>query len=331
MLDILCVGDAKIDIFLQVPDNDPHFSLDEQKNNLQISYGRKINVENYVKTIGGNACNAAVGISRLGKSVGICAEIGTDEFSNFILNTLQKENLNISFIIKDALKPTSFSVCLNYKGERTLLSEHVKRDHNFKFETTSANSIYLTSLGHIWQTAYEKTLSFVKANKSTLLFNPGTLQIADKSKLIMDLISISEYLFVNKEEAENLLYGRDINLPNEEKDIKKLLFGLKSLGAKNIIITDSFNGSYLYDEENYTYHLDIVKVDVVEKTGAGDAYNAGFISAILNNKSKMDAMVWGAVNASSVIREIGAEKGLLAKEELEEKIKTLNNFYPTKL
>ena len=320
MLDILCIGDAKIDLFLQLPDSDPNFGLDTAKNNLLISYGKKINVETYLKDIGGNASNAAVGISRLGKSVGICAEVGTDEFSNFILNIFRKEAINTSFIIQNPSQPTSFSVCLNYKGERTLLSEHVKRDHNFNFETTSASFIYLTSLGHTWQTAYEKTLSFVTANKSTLVFNPGTLQIADKSKLIMDLISMSEYLFVNKEEAEHLYQN--------QKDVKKLLFGLKSLGAKNIIITDSSNGSYLHEVENNTYHLDIAKVEVVDKTGAGDAYNAGFISAILNNKSKKDAMIWGAVNSASVVGKIGAEAGLLTKAELEEKINTLTNLKP---
>jgi sugar/nucleoside kinase (ribokinase family) len=164
-----------------------------------------------------------------------------------------------------------------------------------------------------------------------LAFNPGTLQIEGKERLIFDLISVSEYLFVNKEEAEHLLYGNDINLPNEEKDIKKLLFGLKSLGAKNVLITDSERGSFLNDRQDNSYHLDIVKVKVADKTGAGDGYNAGFIAAVLENKSLQDAMVWGTINSAGVIEKIGAESGLLKKDELEEKKINLNNFYPTKL
>lgn len=327
MLDILCVGDAKIDILLQIPDDDPHFGLDETKDNLQISYGRKISVENYIKTLGGNACNAAVGMARLGANTGLCAEIGTDEFSNFIINSLNKENINTNFTIQDISKPTSFSVCINYKGERTLLSEHVKRDHNFDITTTSANFIYLTSLGQIWQNAYEKVLDHVKKKGSTLFFNPGTLQIEGKEKIILDLISFSDYIFVNKEEAEILLYGKDVSLSNEQKEIKKLLFGLKSLGAKNIIITDSNNGSYSYDGNNI-YHLDIVKVNVADKTGAGDAYNSGFISAILQNNDIGKAMIWGAINSASVVEKIGAQQGLLKKEDLFEKLNSLNGFLP---
>jgi len=88
MLDILCVGDAKIDIFLNIPADNPHFGLDEKQNKLFLSYGEKIYIDRYVLGIGGNATNAAVGISRLGLNVGLCAEIGRDEFSRKILEEL---------------------------------------------------------------------------------------------------------------------------------------------------------------------------------------------------------------------------------------------------
>lgn len=330
MLDILCIGDAKIDILLQIPDEDPHFSLDEAKNNLQISYGRKISIENYIKTLGGNACNAAVGLARLGSNTGLCAEIGTDEFSNFILNSLVKENINTNFILQDKIKQTSFSVCINYKGERTLLSEHIKRDHNFNFEATSANFLYLTSLGPVWENIYQKVYDFTKNKELTLAFNPGTLQVKSKERIVKELISISNYLFVNREEAEILLYGKDVNLLSEQKEIKKLLFGLKSLGAKIVIITDSKNGSYVYNGINI-FHLEILKSKVVDKTGAGDAYNAGFISAILQNKDIKRAMTWATLNAASVVEKIGAQEGLLNQEELLEKLQSLPDFAPKEI
>lgn len=81
MLDILCVGDCKIDIFLNIPTNNPHFGLDKEKNKLFLSYGEKIYIDRYVLGIGGNATNTAVGVARLGLNTGLCAEIGRDEFS----------------------------------------------------------------------------------------------------------------------------------------------------------------------------------------------------------------------------------------------------------
>lgn len=328
MLDILCVGDALVDIFLQIPKDNPHFGLDKEKNKLFIDYGYKIGIEDYIKDIGGNACNTAVGLARLGKNVGLCAEIGKDEFSNFIIGNLANENINTTLINQNPNKKTSFSVSLNYLGERTLLVEHVQRPHNFNFQNSSARFVYLTSLGNDWQNAYQNTLDFVKQTKSKLAFNPGTLQIDDRERLIMEIIGNTDYLFLNKQEAEKLLYGKDTKLEKSKTDIKKLLFGLKSLSAKNVILTDSYNGSYIQDEQNNIYHLEIIKVEVIEKTGAGDAYTAGFLGAILNNQSILDAMRWGSVNASSVVGKIGAQDGLLTKSDIIEKLSSLTHSKP---
>lgn len=328
MLDILCIGDAVVDIFLQIPKDNPHFGLDKEKNKLFIDYGYKINLDDYVKEIGGNACNTAVGIAKLGKNVGLCAEIGNDEFSNFITNKLTEEKINTNLIIKDSSKKTSFSVSLNYLGERTLFVEHVKREHQFNFETTSARFIYLTSLGNDWENAYLKTFNFIKSTGSKFAFNPGTLQINSKNRIVIELISISDYLFLNKQEAQDILYGKDEKLSQEQQDIKKIIFGLKGMGAKNIILTDSSNGSYLNSGDDDIYHLDIVKVDVVEKTGAGDGYTAGFLAAVLNGLDLKTTMIWGAVNAASVVEQIGAQSGLLSKNGLENKLNYLGKFSP---
>jgi sugar/nucleoside kinase (ribokinase family) len=322
MLDILCVGDCKIDIFLKIPADNPHFGLDKESNRLFLSYGEKIYIDRYILGIGGNATNAAVGISRLGLNVGLCAEIGKDEFSQKILGQLKEENVNTDFLSQTD-KETSISIGLSYKGDRTLFTEHVQREHNFNFSNLQTQFIYLTSLGDIWETTYQKVLEFKKANNIKLAFNPGTIQLAKKGKVFMDVLEIADYLFVNKQEAEEILYGKELGLGDgNESQIKKLLYGLKSLGVKNVIITDGDNGSFAQDENNKSYHLGIVSADVVEKTGAGDAYTAGFLAAVQNGKSIEEAMHWGALDGASVIQKIGAEEGLLKKSELEEKLKT---------
>lgn len=332
MLDILCVGDAKLDIFLQVPKNNPHFGLDKKNNKLLISFGEKIYVDKYVVDTGGNATNTAVGISRLGFNSGICAEIGKDEFSQKILNRLKTEKVNMDFLLQTDTEKSSFSIILSYDAERTIFSEHVLRDHNFSFENLNTKLIYITSLGKIWEKAYEKTLEFVKTNNIKLAFNPGSLQLEKRGKTVMDILERTDYLFVNKEEAEQILYGEEVSLSSDkESAIKKLLYGIKSLGVKNVIITDSNNGSYLNDEEDNMYALGIVSSKIVEKTGAGDSYTAGFLAAILNGLTCEEAMIWGSVNAASVIGKVGAEQGLLTKKRLEEKIKELNNFSPIKI
>ncbi len=324
MLDLLCIGDSVVDIFLQIPTDNKHFGLEKEKNRLFIDLGYKINLKDYIKDIGGNATNTAVGVSRLGKKVGLCAEIGDDEFSNFIFNKLEHEGINANLIVKDKNTKTSFSVSLNYLGERTLLVEHVERQHDFRIDNSSARFVYLTSLGNEWKKAYENVYKFIKNTNSKLAFNPGTLQLEEKGKIFFDLIQLSDYLFLNKQEAEKILYGND----KKDTDINKILFGIKNLGAKNIIITDSSSGSYLIDYENNIYHLGVIKTNVVEKTGAGDAYTSGFIAALLNEQDVLSAMVWGSINSSSVITKIGAQEGLLSIKELKDKLNYLSNFKP---
>ena len=329
MLDILCIGDSVIDIFLRISENNPHFGLDKENNKLMISFGEKINIDKYVLETGGNATNTAVGLERLGLNSGICAEIGKDEFSQKILSKLSKENVDTKLLLQTETEKTSFSVVINYNAERTIFSEHVKRGHDFNFENINTKFVYLTSLGAVWENAYEKTLKFVKAGNVKLAFNPGTLQLEKRDNLIFDIVEITDFLFLNKEEAEELLYGKQLNGHQDqarESLIKKMLFGLKGLGAKNVIITDSNNGSYVYDDKNKFYKLGILDSEVVEKTGAGDSYTAGFLGAIINGFSIEEAMVWGSVNAASVVGKIGAEEGLLTKTQILEKIKENNTF-----
>lgn len=320
MLDILCVGDCKIDIFLRIPTGNPHFGLNEEKDKLFVSYGEKIYVDRYILGTGGNATNTAVGIARLGLGVGLCAEIGDDEFSQKILNNLKAENINTDFLLQTD-KKTSISVILSYKQDRTIFSEHIQREHNFKLENLQTKFIYLTSLGNVWEKTYEKILELKKTSDIKLAFNPGTIQLEKKGKIFMDILENADYLFINKQEAEEVLYGKQLGIENENQ-IKKLLFGLKSLGAKNVVITDGDNGSYAQDENDQIYHLGILKVEVVEKTGAGDAYSAGFLAAVIQGVGINEAMRWGAISSANVIQGIGAQVNLLTKAEMEEKLKS---------
>jgi len=132
--------------------------LDKEKNKLFLSYGEKIYIDRYVLGIGGNATNTGVGIARLGMNVGLCAEIGKDEFSKKILEELRKENINTDFLSQTD-KETSISIGLNYKGDRTLFTEHVQREHHFNFTNLETKFIYLTSLGNIWETTYQKSFA----------------------------------------------------------------------------------------------------------------------------------------------------------------------------
>lgn len=304
--DIICVGNAKIDTFLTLREANNHLRLMEETNELCIKFGEKITVDKAEVLVGGNAANVAVGTSRLGLNTAIVAEIGKDEFAQKIINTLSKEKVDVSNIKQTEGQQSSFSTIINFKGERTIFSEHVKRSHDFNFENISTKWIYLTSLGEEWINAYNKTVDFVKRTNRRLAFNPGTLQIQASLRNIENVLSITDVLFVNKEEAAKVL-----SIKYTALSIKELLTQLKKLGPKIVVITDGKNGSYAIDALGNISKKGIIETEVIEKTGAGDAYSSGFLSALINNKSITDAMNLGARNSASVIGKVGAQTGLL--------------------
>lgn len=313
--DVLCVGSAKIDIFLSIYSESPYVHLNKDVNELCVAYGQKIPVDGCSLNLGGNACNVAVGLSKLQIPTAVMAEIGKDEFARRIIDALSNEKVDTSRVLQTEGKPSSFSTILSYKGERTIFSEHVRRSHDFNFENIFAKWIYLTSLGEDWTRTYQEIVDFVKKTNCRLAFNPGTLQINSEEHNIRDVISLTDILFLNKEEAIQVLRINDKGLSTEN-----LLRALQKKGVRIAIITDGENGSYAIDEKGNLYEQPIVKTDIVEKTGAGDAYASGFLAATLHNLPIQTAMRWGTLNASGTMAVIGAQNGLLSKAEMEKKL-----------
>jgi len=310
--DVACIGNAKIDTFLTLHEANNHLRLLGETDELCIKVGEKISVDKAEILLGGNAANVAVGISRLGLITALVAEIGKDEFAQKIINTLSKEKVDSAKVYQIENQQSSFSTIINFKSERTIFSEHVRREHNFSFEDLSAKWVYLTSLGEMWTDAYSKTVDFIKKTGSNLAFNPGTLQIKSGKANIENVLSITSLLFVNKEEGEELL-----DYPHGQKSIEEIITNLQKFGPKIVVITDAKNGSYSIDEKGNILKEEAAEGIVVEKTGAGDSYSSGFLGAILYEKSIKEAMNWGAKNSVSVIGKVGAQAGLLYKTDFE--------------
>jgi len=313
-VDIVTVGNATIDAFLKIHEASVHCRLTKEESELCFKNGQKIPVESSEFRLGGNACNVAVGLSRLGFKSALMAEIGDDEFSNKIIKGLTAENVLIDHlqISKDA--PTTFAVGIQFKGERTLFVQHGERKHNFDFSSFKTEWVYLTSLGNEWKTPYKRVLELVRRNNLRLAFNPGSYQMDEGFEAIEKAIKVSEILFLNKEEANRLLFGNSVH---KHADSVSLLRALQESGAKIVVITDGKQGTSAIDKDGNIYTQEAKKVDVVEKTGAGDGFASGFLGAILHKKSIEEALEWGSRNSASVIGKVGAQPGLLTKSKIQ--------------
>lgn len=314
---VITVGESTIDAFMTIHDVRRACRIDEEKKDLCFKFGEKIDVDRYDFAIGGNATNVAVGLSRLGIKTTLCTEIGDDEFSLKIRNVLANEHIE-RLLIRQISGPSNFSVVINFKGDRTLFVEDVTREHDFHFDDVSADLVYITSLGNDWQKPYHTALEFVNQQKARLAFNPGSRQLREGKEIVHKVLERSEMLFLNKEEAELLLFGKETE-QYDKSYIKELLPKLMEYGPKTVVLTDGKRGSYVLNDKTGFLQLGIQEGEVVERTGAGDAYTTGFLAATLHGLPLQKAMKWGTWNAASVVSKIGAQAGLLTKEALEKK------------
>lgn len=304
--DVVAIGSVTVDLFLLIDPQNPHIKFDRNSNELSLHLGDKIVLDSSKLTVGGNANNVAVGLKRLGFNSALVAEIGNDEFCHDILDNLKKEK--VANLVKQTNTPSSFSVVLNYQDDRTIFTRKVEREHDFSFINLKTEWLYLTSLGKKWEGVYKKVGELIQKSRIRLAFNPGPTQLDAGFNSFSYLLPLTEVLIVNKEEAEKIL--------NLKAEIKDLLFELKKTGPRIIVITDGTNGSYAIDHKAQYYFHEASKAKVVSRTGAGDAYSSGFLAAYMFNKSIEEAMQWGTKNAGSVIKLIGAQTGLLRREDI---------------
>lgn len=305
---MVAVGGATVDLFLLIDPSNPHIKFDSESDELMIRLGDKVVLDNSKLAVGGNANNVSVGLKRLGFKTALMAEIGNDEFSDEILENLEKEKVDGSLVLRGDTY-ASFSVILNYHKDRTIFTRKAVKKHDFDFSGISAPWVYLSSIGDVWEVAYKKTGEFVRKSNAKLAFNPGPEQLDKGLDSFSYLLPLCEILIVNREEAQRMIKDEGLMM-------KDLLFELKKLGPKIVVVTDGKNGSFAINEKGEIFEQEAIKVRIVSATGAGDAYSSGFLGAIMSGKPIKEAMEWGTKNAASVVKLIGGQTGLLKKEEI---------------
>ena len=228
MYDIVTFGNAVVDVFLSIHHASDFCRIDEQEQELCVRYGEKIPLEQGTFLLGGNACNVAVGMSRLGFRAALIAELGSDEFAQKIRTGLQAEGVSTEYLHQTDTG-SSFSIALNFAGERTLFVEHVERKHAFAYDGLRTPWFYITSLGVDWRPAYAAVIDFAQQAGSRIAFSPGTPQLQEGTSGILPMLRQTEYLFVSRSEATRIL-----GEPALGASTKEVLLRLQGLGPRNV-------------------------------------------------------------------------------------------------
>ncbi len=324
MYNIITVGDATLDIFITIDKSSSQCHVDKKKEYLSLAYGDKIYASDIHQAVGGNAANVAVGLAKTGHSVAILSQLGNDKQAEAIIDALIARGVQTNHIIQKKKEVTRTSCIINYAAERTVLSYHASRTYALG-TLPKTEWIYATSMGKGFEKTYKQILSYKKNQPhSNIAFNPGSYQLSHAVKEIRQFLSVVDVLFVNKEEAQQII-GKKIS------NHKTMLHSLqKEYAIPYIVLTDGAQGSYaLYNEQ--AYHMPIYPLPPLSKTGAGDAYASGFLTALLAKKDVPTCMQWGSANACAVTQHHGAQEGLSTKKQLQQFIKTYPSIIATSL
>ena len=314
-MDFIAIGDTTVDEFIRLEKNEAevHCVLDHENCTISMAWGDKIPYDFSVLVPGvGNAANAAVAAARLGLRSGLVSNVGKDHYGEEALASFARENVDTRHVAVNDGIPTNHHYVLWYEAERTILIRHEAYPYLIPEGFEPPRWIYLSSAGERSEAFHGELAAWLLEHPETkLAFQPGTFQMSMGKEKLAPLYAATELVACNKEEAERIL-------ELGETDMRELLEKMRALGPKIALITDGPKGAYAYDGDT------MLKVPMypdpkppLERTGAGDAATSTVVVALALGKPLSEALLWGPVNSMSVVQEIGAQKGLLSRAQLE--------------
>jgi fructokinase len=305
---ILGIGNAIVDVICRVDDN---FIT---QNNLTKSTMKLFFDENEFKNLltnlkiektvsGGSVANSIVGISQLGDNAGFIGKISDDEFGSKYEEGLKKENVEYFYSKKKEELPTGTCLILiTPDSERTMctfLGTAGKINENDVNSDAIRKSEIIFLEGYLWdegepKKAFDKAIS----NANNVAMSLSDLFCVDRHKphflnLIKNKLDIT---FANEQEIISLIEAKNFNdVINFTKQLNKL-----------VVITRGEKGAVAIKGEEVIETKIQKNLKVLDLTGAGDLFAAGFLHGYINKLSIKESLEKGTEMSSKVIQQIGA-------------------------
>lgn len=322
MSQVICIGSASKDIFFPTGEGmflDTPEDVTAQKK-VAFEVGAKYQIEDRFEAVGGVAANSAQGLARLGIDTACYSCVGDDTMGDWVVEELHKENVNTDLIDRAAGSQTDLSGILVFtqNGERTIF---FNRDANELLKVDperlgGAEWVFVSALNGAWKENMRIILETTRERSLRLAVNPGQRNMKDDVSVVLGAVKQADALFVNKDEAIELVMAFDGTDMTKLQDETFLARALHAYGAKVVALTDGVRGAWGYDGQTMM-HVDILKQKAVDATGSGDAFGSGFLAAWIKGLGLETALRWGIVNGGNVVRFYGAREGLLRADEIE--------------
>jgi fructokinase len=305
---ILGIGNAIVDVICKVNDD---FII---QNNLTKSTMKLFFDENEFKKLisnlkvektvsGGSVANSIVGISQLGDKAGFIGKVSDDEFGSKYEEGLKKENVEYFYSKKKEKLPTGTCLILvTPDSERTMctfLGTAGKINENDVSSDAIKKSEIIFLEGYLWdegepKKAFDKAIN--NANKVAMSLSDQFCVDRHKPHFLELVKNKLDITFANEQEITSLI---------EAKDFKEVINFSKQLN-KLVVVTRGEKGAVTIQGEEVIETGILQNLKILDLTGAGDLFAAGFLHGYVNKLSIKESLKKGTEMSSKVIQQIGA-------------------------
>ena len=305
---ILGIGNAIVDVICKVDDDFIN------QNNLTKSTMKLIFDENEFKKLltnlkiektvsGGSVANSIVGISQLGNKVGFIGKVSDDEFGSKYEEGLKNENVEYFYSKKKEELPTGTCLILVSPDSERTMCTFLGTAGKINESDISSDAIKKSEIifleGYLWdegepKKAFDKAISY--ANKVAMSLSDQFCVDRHKPHFLDLVKNKLDITFANEQEITSLV---------DAKNFDEVINFSKQLG-KLIVVTRGKNGAIAV-KGNEVVECGIQKnLKIVDLTGAGDLFAAGFLHGYVNNLTIKESLQKGTEMSSKVIQQIGA-------------------------
>jgi len=302
MLDIISLGTVSIDLYYKGS------ALTRGKGRFELAIGGKYYVDHFYQGLGGGGANVAIGLSTAKLNVGLIAKIGNNPFKKMICNALSEHHIHHQEYCDFEEKYINISsILLDSKGEKTIVNYRTPHQHimtcgaDFQ-KLDNAKAIYMANLSKVPLTERIDILKYAKEKKMQIFANLNVTDCRKPIEQILHLVQFVDVTIINSHE-----YADMIKVPFEAIDFHQNIVKKYTLfnNDKLLVITDGKKGSYAYHKGRVYHENAIIVKEVIDTTGAGDAYTAGFIASYLASSDIQISMHAGAKYAVKILSKLG--------------------------
>lgn len=305
--DILVVGELNVDLILNQLNKAPEFGKEQRADQMTL-------------TLGSSSAIFASNCSSLGAKVAFCGKVGDDGFGNFVMQSLAEKNVNADSVIVEKNLKTGATVIFNYEDDRMMVThpgamEHMTVDEIPEEEMKKSRHLHTSAI--FFQPGIKKDLVklFSRAKKLGLTTSMDT-QWDPEEEWDIDIKKILPVL--------------DFFLPNEDELIaltesSSLQEALDKISGfeTTVVVKQGEKGATMF-RNGKTRSIPAYKItDYVDAIGAGDSFDAGFISSYLKGKSLDESLEIGNMAAAVSTTAAGGTTAITSFEAVIKKGKTM--------